>query len=375
MDLQTNGQASNDRLIDKITERENEFVKVLDALTGEKQIFVYGAGAFGSCVASQLEKRGLKYKFMVDKQFCDGSENVFSLEEAFGAVSENEKVNVIIARSNYKPADLELFKDKIDRTFYYDVGCGNFFVESEYLTYGYVTEHLPRLEEVYGKLQDDKSKQTLAAFINQRISLKLGFVEKVRSHDPQYFEKEIINLGNDEVFVDCGAFNGDTAADFIRELKERGIDSYNSIISFEPDEENFKVMRERGLPNHKCIMKGASDKAQTIKFSTSSFSSGKMNGFADDNGEASIETDSIDNVLNGGKATFIKMDIEGSELAALHGAEKTIKKYKPKLAICIYHKREDLFKIPLYILSLAPDYKLYMRSYSNATFELVLYAI
>jgi len=75
------------------------------------------------------------------------------------------------------------------------------------------------------------------------------------------------------------------------------------------------------------------------------------------------------------KATFIKMDIEGSELEALKGAQNQIKVNKPKLAICVYHKETDLITIPQFILSLNPDYKLYLRHYGNFSTELVLYAL
>ena len=69
------------------------------------------------------------------------------------------------------------------------------------------------------------------------------------------------------------------------------------------------------------------------------------------------------------------MDIEGAELSALHGAEKTIKRDKPVLAICVYHKREDLIAIPQYIKELVPEYKLYLRAHFPYASELVLYAI
>lgn len=68
------------------------------------------------------------------------------------------------------------------------------------------------------------------------------------------------------------------------------------------------------------------------------------------------------------------MDIEGSELRALMGSEETIKKYKPKLAICIYHKREDLITIPQYIKIIVPEYKLYLRAHFPYVSETVLYA-
>ena len=93
----------------------------------------------------------------------------------------------------------------------------------------------------------------------------------------------------------------------------------------------------------------------------------------DENGEDEVEVRALDEVVDG-KVTFIKMDIEGAELQALFGAEKTIKKYKPKLAICIYHRLEDILEIPAYIHSIVPEYKFYIRHYSFSTSETVLYA-
>mgnify|MGYP002517000463 FL=1 len=74
------------------------------------------------------------------------------------------------------------------------------------------------------------------------------------------------------------------------------------------------------------------------------------------------------------KVTFIKMDIEGAEMEALEGAKRTIKKNRPKLAISIYHKEDDLWEIPYYVLSRYPWSKIYMRHYSLTTNETVLYA-
>jgi hypothetical protein len=79
--------------------------------------------------------------------------------------------------------------------------------------------------------------------------------------------------------------------------------------------------------------------------------------------------------MGGGGVTFIKMDIEGSELNALKGAEQTIRKYKPKLAICVYHRAKDLITIPQYIKTLVPEYKLYFRAHKYGTYDFVLYAV
>ena len=82
------------------------------------------------------------------------------------------------------------------------------------------------------------------------------------------------------------------------------------------------------------------------------------------NSSKMIRVDKIDNMIKE-SITFIKMDIEGVEYAALQGATNTINKYKPKLAICVYHKVEDMWAIPLYLKSLVPDYKFAIRHHAN----------
>lgn len=75
------------------------------------------------------------------------------------------------------------------------------------------------------------------------------------------------------------------------------------------------------------------------------------------------------------RVTMIKMDIEGSELEALRGARKTICRDKPRLAVCIYHKAEDMTEVPLYIKELVPEYRLYVRHHSKEIGETVFYAV
>lgn len=87
-----------------------------------------------------------------------------------------------------------------------------------------------------------------------------------------------------------------------------------------------------------------------------------------------ISVDTLDNLFINTPITFIKMDIEGSEKETLMGAEKLIKKYKPKLAVCVYHKWEDIYEIPQIIKSLVPEYKIHLRHHSASIEETVYYA-
>ena len=105
-------------------------------------------------------------------------------------------------------------------------------------------------------------------------------------------------------------------------------------------------------------------------------------GFAGDHSQSSrlsedgnevVDLDTIDNVLNGRRATFIKMDIEGAEYRALLGAEETIRKYKPRMALSVYHKPQDIIEIPALLYGYNEDYKFALRQYSSIADETVLY--
>ena len=142
----------------------------------------------------------------------------------------------------------------------------------------------------------------------------------------------------------------------------------------EPAQTTIPILKEyikiKKLHDTHVICKGAFSEAGQLYFCEGN---GPGNSITSQ-GDNKIEVISIDEMLQGDKATYIKMDIEGAEMAALLGAQNTIRKYKPKLAICIYHKPDDLWKIPTYILKEYPWYKIYIRHYSYDIFETVLYA-
>lgn len=185
----------------------------------------------------------------------------------------------------------------------------------------------------------------------------------------QYFD--MFSPKKDEVFVNAGAFQGETDLDFARWTN--GL--YKKIFAFEPMETNVEICRkyyeENDIENIDLFSKGTWSENGRI-----SFSEGTSQGQIDVNGTNAIETIKIDDAVAGydGKITFIKMDIEGAELEALRGAKETIRKDRPRVAICIYHKPEDLYEIPGYLLSLVPEYRFKVRQYTSMNWETVLYA-
>lgn len=187
----------------------------------------------------------------------------------------------------------------------------------------------------------------------------------------QYFDLEAMPHAEQESFADVGALNGDTARAFL----DWADGTCNHVYCFEPDTKNIAKCRENLTDLDQegkltIIPKGAWSAATTLSFCE------KANGTsAIGEGNARIETTTLDEVFMKRPITFIKMDIEGAEAEALRGAERTIRTQRPKLAISVYHKPEDIIDIPRMLLEYQPDYRFYLRHYCIFANETILYAI
>jgi FkbM family methyltransferase len=189
-----------------------------------------------------------------------------------------------------------------------------------------------------------------------------------------YFPEGVVRLSDHEVFVDCGAFDGDTLREFIR----RKGDSFEGFIAFEADPTNFQSLeesiarlpagtRERVVARRVAVHSGRA----TLRFSSAD---GAGSAVAD-GGDIEVEADSLDSLLSGIDPTFIKMDIEGAEPNALRGASNTLRSKAPTLAICLYHARQHLWELPRAIREANPDYRLFLRRHSDECWETVAYGL
>jgi len=238
----------------------------------------------------------------------------------------------------------------------------------------FFTQNAEKINNIANILHDEQSKKEYLGIIKFRQTHnKNDFPSLAAGKKNQYFIDEV-NLNKDEVFIDCGAYTGDTIDVFLKHCSD-----YKQIVAFEPDTKNFEKIKEKygNNPKIKIINAGTYNKDGVVSFNNTA---GALEGTIvdSDNQEnhIKIQVKSIDN-LNLEKVTFIKMDIEGAELNALKGAEKTILRDKPKLAISIYHSNEDMIDIAEYIYSIAPEYNFYVRHHMPFPYcvETVLYAL
>ena len=192
----------------------------------------------------------------------------------------------------------------------------------------------------------------------------------------QYFEKNIMESPCDGgIFVDGGCFDCSTDREFIRWCSG----NYQKIYAFEPDAENYEKCLEKSrkeqIKNIELYNKGLWNDEVELSFEQTGGQGSKIGSEGNKEDLVTISTISLDAVLTEREVSMIKLDVEGAELKALQGAEKTILQCRPKLAVCIYHKPEDIVEIPAYLLSLHSDYKFYIRHYQMSANETVLYAI
>ena len=240
----------------------------------------------------------------------------------------------------------------------------------------FYAQNVERVNAVANMLADDKSKTTYLGMTKFRSTYNKKDFPFSCYEKTEYFIKEL-KLDDDEIFLDCGAYDGDTIGDFLKCSPK-----YRRIIAFEPETANFEELQKKYGDNDRItlINAGVYDKDGEVLFNVvKNTGSSKVSENAkidETNNFVSIKVKTIDG-LDLEKVTFIKMDIEGAELNALKGAKKTILRNKPKLAVCIYHSDEDMLQIAEYIHNLAPEYKLYVRQHENypSIFETVLYAL
>ncbi len=188
-----------------------------------------------------------------------------------------------------------------------------------------------------------------------------------------YFPDDIFLTRDDEVFVDCGAFDGDTLRRFLHHRDGQ----FKQILAFEPDPNNFRKLEQyvASLPSQQSELIELHQTAVGARREIVRFDA--MGNEASFVGQGSMEVQSIplDEVCQGLAPTYLKMDTEGSEPDALQGARKVIGMHVPALAICSYHRQDHLWRVPTLIRASSDQYCYFLRPQLLDVWDLVCYAV
>lgn len=210
---------------------------------------------------------------------------------------------------------------------------------------------------LYCRLEDYLSKRTLYAILLNWAVLDTKFLHSVKSIFPDYWEPDVFPNNKDDVLVDVGAYVGDSILHYVQTY---GTD-YSKIYAYEITDDNLKELKKNTAHLHNIIVrpKGAGATRGSMVLTKNEDSSANKLSAALQEGKQ-IEIVPLDEDIQD-HVTFIKMDIEGAEQDALIGCQNIIGSQHPKLAICTYHGYEDIWKIPLMIDAMYPEYQFYLR--------------
>jgi FkbM family methyltransferase len=343
-----------------------------------ERIVLFGAGFLGRRTLAGLRSKGIEPLAFADnnRNLWDGS--VDGLKVVSRAEAEDrwaDSATFVVTVFHGTPIREELKRD----------GCKT-VVPSPYLYWKHPDAFLPyggiarpedtlqykdEVRRAWELWADAQSRSVFTSQLRWRFTLDYGVLPEPSPTDETYFPPEIEPIA-DEVFVDVGAFDGDT----VQAFGERRGGRFAKAIAVEPDPANCTALRRRadGLPfgdRIEILNVGAASHDGELRFDATGTAAASISA----SGAIKVPCRRLDDALAGGAPTYLKMDVEGAELDALRGAARMIRRCRPVLAICLYHKPEDLWTIPLFVDSLDCGYVYLLRAHSEECWELVLYAV
>lgn len=334
-----------------------------------KPIVIYGMGNGADKIADELERRGLSVSaYFASDDFVRGqsfrSLRVMKFDEVRTIFDD---FIILIAFASSLP----------------DVMARMYALDAEYEVYApdvpvvggavfdlaFYEAHRREFDEARFLLADEESRRIFDAVIAYKLTGKLCYLKEATTSPDEVFEG-LIASEYYESCVDLGAYNGDSVREFMARFPK-----LSQVISFEPDRRNFRKLtsfvEQNGLDFVECHNCAAYSENGEMAFSQS----GNRNARAGE-GKGSVAVRTLDSVLDGRRVDYIKYDVEGSEYEALVGSLKTIRRYSPDLLVSVYHRNEDLFRLPLFLHTVDPEYRFYLRRFAYVpAWDLNLYVL
>jgi FkbM family methyltransferase len=349
----------------------------LEALPMEKLV-LYGAGHKGREILSALRASGRTVDAFIDQ--CQGGTiddvPVFRPDEPRVRTFGREGYTAIVSVFNFAVDPLDIHRLLASLGFHRVVSTVELRQHTaigETYWLGESVQMKPSAaiaNALWHRLKDPESTATLAEAIALRQTLNPKYLRGLSAFD-QYTPATVPTPRGHLRFVDGGAYDGDT----LQALTAKG-GSFDAVVAFEPDPDNYARLAcnvsagdyGQELALFPC---GLGSRTEQVRFRSQGLSSSSI---CPDGGDL-IQVVALDEALPRFRPTYVKLDIEGAEAAALRGMAKTMANSRPALAVCVYHKPADLWEIPLLVDELLPDSDLYLRAHAWNGFELVLYAL
>ncbi|HWY99519.1 MAG TPA: FkbM family methyltransferase [Edaphobacter sp.] len=349
---------------------------------GAKGVVIFGCGQLGTFALDGATQAGLKVLAFADNNQTNWGRRIAGVEvmSPQEAVDRyNDEAFFVVAVYNGTAPRQQLAELNCKRVVPYPLFFWRFShhmpFEDRLELPNRVIEDRNAIRTGYAFLSDARSRTEFAAQIQWRCSLDYDCLPKADPPAEMYYAPDLVFLNEREVLADCGAFDGDSIRMFLETTNGR----FRHIYAIEPDAKNLAALKKylASLPGNAAqrvsvLPFGLSDRDEVVSFDASGTVGSRV---VAGTGSDSIQCRRLDDILDGPQPTLIKMDIEGAEPRAILGAAATIRASRPILAICVYHKCEHLWTLPVLIKNALPEYEIFLRRYAEECWETVYYAI
>ena len=318
-------------------------------------VYIYGMGNGGEKVLKWCADRGIRAEgvfasddFVRGQSFCG-----YEVKKLSQVEEEVGEFIVLLAFGTCLPEIMERIDDIAHKHMLYapdvPVAGDRDFDRADFFS------DIKRAEKVYDMLEDEQSRKVFMGLTASKITGRLGYLKEIFTDGTK--PSPLLRLKKGEIYCDLGAYNGDTV---LQTVKATG--GCKKIYALEPEKRNFQ----------KCV-RNCTDIDDIEFINAAAWSHDTVMGFdggagrqarLDGDGRGLIAARSLDSVLGGRECTYIKYDVEGADIPALKGSEKTIAKYHPKLCCALYHRCYDYIDIPLAVNEIYGGYSFYMRQES-----------
>jgi len=356
----------------------NETCSVWDKLAREtRPLALYGMGDGAAKILSRLEECGARVAgIFASDEFVRGQSFAGFKVERYEDILRRlgQSFVVVTAFASERAEVLARFAGLAKR---HDVYAPHvpLFAGDETVDAAFLARYENKLQYVYEHLADDDSRHVFAEALNYKLGGELTRLLRITTSRRSDLET-LFAWNADEVYADVGAYNGDTAREFL-ELTHR---RFRHIVALEPDPKSYgkllKFFSEAKLPqgSFTCVNKGAWNSCGRLGFTgtggrqamlvTPQKLQEKISGVKPVKAKMGVDVDTLDNIMDaaGFTSTYIKVDVEGAEQQALDGMKGQLKA-KPKLLLAAYHHDTDLFRLPLQLWRLQPEYRIYLRKH------------
>ena len=322
-----------------------------------RPVVLYGMGDGAEKILALCEKFGVKVQdIFASDEFVRGQSFAGFLVKRYSQICAlYENPVILVAFGTEKPEILEhiYVMEETAEVLAPDVPLFG----HELADFSWLRQHRKEIQQVYDRLADEVSRKVFQNLIIYKLTGKIELLRDVTTPREEALDL-IFPLDEQAVYIDLGAYDGDTLLEF----REHAGEHYQKMLAWEPDRKNYmkleRNIEKNQLENVQIYPYASWSHAEKVIFNGCG---GRNSSLGEGKKEYQVQAEAVDNILQGEPVSYIKMDVEGAEYQTLLGCRKTIETFAPKLAVSAYHRTWDFVELPLLLWHLNPGYQIFLR--------------